>query len=305
MASPSSGRRAYDRRAQYGAFAAYVVAITGVIAGLLSAIIWMVDPVGFSNLRMVVAESTAPAGRVINAGTGSISSVDDTIAAWWNAGSQNRQLREDLTAARRELIRARGLEAENQQLRTLLGLSRGEVRPIAIGRILSSSATSTRRYAVLDAGYADGVRTGQPVRAADGLIGRTLEVGPSVSRIQLITDRKNVVPARRGRDGLAVVISGRGDDLLEVRPLNSAGNPLKVGDVLLASGVGGLYQPRTPVALVVRLTSDGALARPMADPWRADAVIVEPASAANLDDPPPSTEDGSSDEAGNGGGAAR
>ncbi|QJQ32933.1 rod shape-determining protein MreC [Sphingomonas lacunae] len=301
MASSSSGRRAYDRRAQYGAFAAYVVAITGVIAGLLSAIIWMVDPVGFSNLRMVVAEATAPVGRVINAGTSSVSAVDDNIAAWWNAGSQNRQLRQELTAARRELIRARGLEAENRQLQQLLGLTRGDVRPVAIGRLLSTSATSTHRYAILDAGFADGVRTGQPVRAAAGLIGRTLEVGPSVSRIQLITDRKNVVPARRGRDGLAVVVSGRGDDLLEVRPLNAAGNPLKVGDVLLASGVGGLYQPRTPVALVVQLTHDGALARPMADPWRADAVIVEPASAANLDEPPPPTEQ--SPEAGNGGGA--
>lgn len=287
MASPSSGRRAYDRRAQYGAFAAYVVAITGVIAGLLSAIIWMVDPVGFSNLRMVVAEATAPVSRVINVGTSSVSAVDDNIAAWWNAGAQNRELRSELTSARRELIRARSLEAENRQLRTLLGLTRGEVQTVATGRLLSTTASSTRRFAVLDAGYADGVRSGQPVRAADGLIGRTLEVGPSVSRIQLITDRKNVVPARRARDGLAVVVSGRGDDLLDVRPLNSAGNPLRVGDVLLASGVGGLYQPRTPVGLIVRLTSDGALARPMADPWRADAVIVEPASAANLDEPPP------------------
>jgi rod shape-determining protein MreC len=183
----------------------------------------------------------------------------------------------------------------------LLGLTRGDVQPVAIGRLLSTSATSTRRYAVLDAGFADGVRTGQPVRAADGLVGRTLEVGPSVSRVQLITDVKSAVPARRARDGLAVLVSGRGDDLLDVRPLNTAGNPLKVGDILLASGSGGLYQPRTPVALIVRLTSEGALARPMADPWRADAVIVEPASAANVDEPPPAVEASTADAAGNGG----
>lgn len=290
MASPSSGRRAYDRRAQYGAFAAYAVAISGVIAGLMSAVIWMVDPVGFSNLRMVAAEATAPVSRVINGGTGSVSSVDDVVAAWWNAGSQNRELRADLTKARRELIRARGLEAENRQLRALLNLTRGEVHPIVTARLLSSSASSTRRYALLDAGYADGVRTGQPVRAADGLIGRTLEVGPSVSRVLLITDSRNVVPARRARDGLAVLVTGRGDDLLDVRPLNAAGNPLKVGDVLLASGSGGLYQARTPVALIVNTTIDGALARPMADPWRAEAVIVEPASDADIDEPPPTDE---------------
>ena len=290
MASPSSGRRAYDRRAQYGAFAAYVVAIVGVVAGLLSAVIWVVDPVGFSNLRIVVAEATAPVGRLINGGTGSVSSVDDTVAAWWDAGSQNQQLRADLTKARRELIRARGLEAENRQLRALLNLTRGEVRPIVTARLLSTSGSSANRYAILDAGYSDGVRSGQPVRSAEGLIGRTLEVGPSVARVLLITDQRNVVPARRSRDGLAVVINGRGDQLLDVRPLNAAGNPLKVGDVLLASGTGGLYQPRTPVALIVRLTADGALARPMADPWRAEAVIVEPASSIDTDDLPPPAE---------------
>ena len=42
MASPTLGRRGYSRRAQYGAFAAYVVALTGVITGLLAAIVWVV-----------------------------------------------------------------------------------------------------------------------------------------------------------------------------------------------------------------------------------------------------------------------
>ena len=64
----------------------------------------------------------------------------------------------------------------------------------------------------------------------------------------------------------------------------------EVGDVLLASGSGGLYQARTPVALIVSTTIDGALARPMADPGRAEAVIVEPASNANVDEPPPPTD---------------
>lgn len=291
MASPTSGRRAYDRRAQYGAFAAYVIAVGGVIVGLLSAVIWVVDPVGFSNLRTIVTEATAPVGRAINGGTGAAGGVDDALAAWWQAGSQNQQLRADLTKARRALVRARVVEAENRQLRALLGLSRGDVRPVTTARLLSSTASSTRRYAVLDAGFNDGVRTGQPVRAADGLIGRTLEVGPTVSRILLITDVQNVVPARRARDGLAVLVNGRGDDLLDVRALNAAGNPLKVGDILVASGSGGLYQPRTPVALVVALTADGALARPMADPWRADAVIVEPAADADIDEPPPPSSD--------------
>ncbi len=287
MASPTTGRHSYARRAHYGAFIAYVIAIVGVVGGLLSAMIWAVDPVGFANLRTIVSEATAPVGRVINGGNDVVHGVDDTIAAWWRAGSQNAGLKRELLAARRQIINASGLEAENRQLRELLALTRDIVRPVATAAILSSSASSTRRYAVIDAGYGDGVRPGQPVRSADGLIGRTLEVGPSVARLLLITDARSVVPARRASDGLAVLVNGRGDDLLEVRTLNSATITLKAGDILLASGSGGLYQPRTPVARIIRLTRDGALARAIADPGAAVAVIVEPAADAGTDAPPP------------------
>ena len=201
MASPQSGRRSYARRAQYGAFAAYVIAVAGGALGLLAALLWVVDPVGFGNLRILASEATAPIARLINGGGSAVGGVDDAVAAWWRAGSQNAELRRDLTQARRELIRARGLEAENRQLRDVLGLTQGVVDPIAVARLLSSSAQSTRRFALIDAGVSDGVRSGQPVRSADGLIGRTLEVGPTVARILLITDQQSIVPARRARDG--------------------------------------------------------------------------------------------------------
>lgn len=302
MASPNSGRRSYARRAHYGAFAAYVVAIIGVFAGLLSAVVWVVDPVGFGNLRMIASEAVAPVARLINGGTSSVSGADESVAAWWQAGSQNRELRADLTKMRRDVQRAQGLEAENRQLRALLGIAQGEVPVIVTASILSSTATSTRRHAVIDAGTSDGVRSGQPVRSADGLIGRTLEVGPTVARVLLITDRRSVVPARRASDGLAVLVTGRGDDILDVRTLNSATVTLKVGDLIIASGSGGLYQPRTPVARIIRITADGALAHPVADPASAAAIIVQPASNAGADEPPPSQDaaveaDANADEA--------
>ncbi len=290
MASANDSRRSYARRAQYGAFTAYVVALTGVVGGFMAALLWVIDPVAFANLRMILAEVTAPVGRVVNAGGNAVSGVPDAVAAYWRAGSQNTQLRADLTNARRQIIRAHGLQVENGELRRLLALTRSDVRPIATAQLLSSSASSTRRYAIIDVGYRDGVRSGQPVRSADGLIGRTLEVGQTVSRVLLISDRQSVVPARRARDGLALLVNGRGDELLDVRPLNAASNSLKVGDVLHSSGSGGLYHPRTPLAIIVRLTSEGGLARPLADPGSVSALIVEPAANADQAEPPVSAE---------------
>lgn len=286
MAPPQAGRHNYARRAQYGAFAGYVVALTGIIAGLLMALVWAVDPVGFGNLRLVVAEAVAPVGRAINWAGSGIGSAPEAAGDWWRAGAQNSELKERLARQEREIVRARALEAENRELRQLLGIARDEARPIAVASILSSTASSTRRYAIIDAGHADGVRTGQPVRAADGLIGRTLEVGPSVARLLLITDRRSVIPARRASDGLALIVTGRGDDLLDVRTLQNATVTLKVGDIVLASGSGGLYHPRTPIGRIVRVTRDGALATAFANPGSVNAVIVEPPSVGEIVEPP-------------------
>src|SRR3546814_20486557 len=84
----------------------------------------------------------------------------------------------------------------------------------------------------------------------------------------------NIVPVRRAGDGLPARSSGRGNGFLDVRTLNIANNPFKPGDIMVTSGTGGLYPPNIPVAIVVSRQDDGALARPLADPGKVNAVAV-------------------------------
>lgn len=287
MTPPATRRSTYARRTQYSVFAAYVVAITGGLVALLCAILAAVDPAGFAALRTAAHQVTAPFARASGSAFSAVSGIDDEVAAFWRAGSQNAGLQRELAAARRQLVSADALRTENENLRALLRLTRSSDTVVASARLLSSTATSIRRFALIDAGANRGVQPGQPVRSADGLIGRTLHVGPTVARILLITDPQSVIPVRRASDGMAALVSGTGDRLLEVRSLNSATNVLRVGDVLLTSGSGGLYQPRTPVALIVRINGEVALARPIASAAVTDAVIVEQAVTANLAELPP------------------
>ena len=288
MASPATGARSYARRAQYGAFTATLIAVAGMVMGAALAIFAVVDPPGFASLRLMASELVAPIDRLGASASATVESSGDVVANWWNAGEQNRELKAELAVAQSRVARADGLIVENHQLRALLGLTQAGVRPVAVTRILTTTPTSTQRYAIIDAGRNRGVETGQPVRAVAGLIGRTLEVGPSVARVLLITDRRSVVPARRASDGLPLIASGRGDRLLDVRTLGTATISLRPGDIILASGSGGLFQPRTPLARVIRVTRDGALALPLAEPDGAVAVIVEPAAdidASELPEP--------------------
>jgi len=91
-----------------------------------------------------------------------------------------------------------------------------------------------------------------------------------------VTDRANLVPVRRARDGVAGFTAGEVRGGLLLKLINMGINPLRRGDVFVTSGAGGLYRPGVPVAVVERLTRDGAVTRLVEDPAAAEFVIVEP-----------------------------
>ncbi|PKP88299.1 MAG: rod shape-determining protein MreC [Alphaproteobacteria bacterium HGW-Alphaproteobacteria-17] len=284
MVRPAHRRPGQSRKAQYSLFAAYVIAMTGAVAGLLLAILSVVDPVGFAQLRLASQEVAAPVARASRSVIGSISGIDDNVGAYVRAGSQNRRLRKELAETRRQLVATSSLQEENRQLKALLALQQTDKAALANGYLLTSTSTSSRRIALLSIGRNMGVTAGQPVRGADGLIGRVLGSGPSVAQVLLLTDVDNIVPVRRARDGLPALAYGRGNGDLDVRTLNIANNPFKPGDILVTSGTGGLYPPNIPVAIVVQRQDDGALARPLADPAKVDAVsVLRPYTPDNIE----------------------
>jgi rod shape-determining protein MreC len=277
MASEGSKRPGFSRRARFGLFAGYVVAITGALIGAGLVIIAIFDPQGFASIRGGVSDVTAP---ISSTGRGAVQSggrIDDYIANWWNAGQQNADLRAELEIARRQLIEARATDLENRRLRELVNLIEGETETLATARLVNSSLTSTRRTATLFAGRNQGVMSGQPVRAADGLVGRIIDSGRTASRVLLLTDRSNIVPVKLTRDGTPAFTTGRGDGSVEVRSLEAGRNSFEEGDILVTSGTGGIYPPNVPVAVITRVFGDTALAMPLANPAALDFAIVQPA----------------------------
>jgi rod shape-determining protein MreC len=292
MAPPGKRRTAgYSRRAQYSLFIGYVFAIGGILVALFMLVLSRVDPRGFDAIKGGALDVTAPisaAGRgVVNFFTG----IGDTVGNYWQAGAQNEALQAELAGAQRELVAARAAQAENRRLLRLLGLARETSDEIVVTRIVGSSFESSRRLATLAAGGSSGVAVGQPVRAPDGLVGRVIEVGRWASRVLLVSDGGSNVPVRMVRDGTPAIAAGRGDGSIELRTLEVGQNPFRPGDILVTSGTGGIFPPNIPVAIVVRLEGDTAIARPLASPARADFALVlrpyQPAAGAPLDQAAP------------------
>ena len=276
MAPPSPRRPGYSRRAQYGLFASYVAAIVGSLAGLLLIVTARFDPAGHAALQSFFADIFSPVSSATRSVGAMIGSAGDEVSAYFNAASNNRDMKRALEAARRDLVKGKSDALENRRLKRLLGLIERLPKGSVTARLVSSTGASSRRYAILAAGSRDGVVTGQPVRTAEGLIGRIVQVGERSARVILIIDGGNIVPVRRVPDGTAAIAYGLGDGRIDLRPLAAGTNPFKVGDIFVTSGTGGVYQPGIPVAIGIKHNREGTLARPLADPAGFDFAIVEP-----------------------------
>lgn len=291
MAPPSPRRPGFSRRAQYSLFAGYVAAIAGALAGLLLIVTARFDPAGHAALQGFIADIFAPlssAARSVGAG---IASGFESVGAYFDAASKNRAMKEELEAARRDLIKSKADALENRRLKKLAALVERLPEGHVTARLVSSTGTSSRRFALLAAGSGDGVVNGQPVRTPEGLVGRVVQVGIRSARVLLIIDGGNIVPVKRVPDGTPAIAYGLGDGRLDLRPLAAGTNPFKVGDIFVTSGTGGIYQPGIPVAIGIRHNREGTIGRPLADPAAFDFAVVEPEFAIPPP-PPPENMDG-------------
>ncbi len=283
--APSRDRRpGFSRRAQYGLFVTYILGIAGAVVGAVLLALSTFNPAAFSVARAAVAEATTPVATAGGAVVRTIASVPEAIGTWWRVHAENAELRERLARARGALLVGRQARLENVRLRALLRVRDQRQDTVTVARIVSTSASSTRRYGLLNAGSWQGVTDGQPVSGPEGLIGRVLYAGPNTARVLLVTDAESVVPVRRSRDGRPALAAGRGDGLIDIRTIDTADGHFRPGDIFVTSGTGGIFVPGVPVARVLRAGTESAPARPFARPDVLDFAIVH---RAFMPPPPP------------------
>lgn len=272
----ATARPGWSRKAQYGLFFGLIAVVGGVLVGLVLLGISLVAPRTFGTIRGAALDVTAPISGALSEVTATVQGLGSGASNYWDAARQNEALKRERRAMLQRMVEAKAIAQENRQLKATLNLRERSTDAVATARVVGSSFSSPRRFAILSVGRGDGVRVGMPVRSPDGLVGRVIDTGALASRVLLVSDRANIVPTRLLRTGVPVIAQGRGDGTVDVRPLEVGRNPFKRGDIIVTSGTGGLYPPLVPVARVVKLDDDGAVALPLADPSTTSFAIIEP-----------------------------
>lgn len=186
------------------------------------------------------------------------------IGQWLSENLSSRQaLLEDNAKLRSQnlLMQARSLknadlENENRRLRELLGSSFKVSDRVLIAELYSVDLDPYKHLVRINKTAQHGVYVDQPLLDAYGVMGQVIEVTPAYSTVRLITDPNHSLPVQVSRNGLRTIATGTGkiDELqLPFLPNNA---DIKVGDLLVTSGLGGTYPPGYPVATVSQVIRD-------------------------------------------------
>ncbi len=283
---PTPRRITYARREQNFALIGAVVTGAVLATGLLLLVLSRVNPGYSERLRAAAVDIIAPFWATVRAPFDVLDSGVDALGDYVGTVPRLRRLTAEVAALRRTQQDRDALAAENAGLRRLVKVVEPRLDLVTIARFAGASSGSYARTAMVSAGTRDGVFSGQAVRAAAGLVGRTVEAGSHAARVLLLTDPISRVPVLVLRTGQPAIAAGAAGRLLEVRDRGGAEVPLRRGDRLVTSGAGGLYAPQIPVAAVVD-AGEPVRALPYADPATLDFVAIYRAYLPVPDVPPP------------------
>jgi rod shape-determining protein MreC len=189
--------------------------------------------------------------------------IQTPFEAWdWATGSvadraqlrkENQRLQTELRDANTRLLQFDSMVEENHRLRDIRASTESVGGKNLIAEILRVDVDPFRHRLLINKGTRDNVFKGQSVLDSHGVVGQVTRVGMFTSEIILISDAEHAIPVQLNRTGIRTIAVGTGDMGKLSLPYLTGETDVKVGDLLVTSGLGGIFPAGYPVATVSKV----------------------------------------------------
>ncbi|PHM39720.1 rod shape-determining protein MreC [Xenorhabdus mauleonii] len=250
----------------------------------------------FNKVRNYMDTAVSPFYFLANGPRQFLDGISESLASHSQLDAENRALRNELRLQNSKLLLLGQLKHENARLRELLGSPLRSDEHMMVSQVISGGMDPYRDQVVIDKGAKDGVYEGQPVISDRGVVGQVISVSQLSSRVLLICDTTHALPVQVLRNDIRVIANGTGcTDDLQLEPLPSD-TDIRVGDVLVTSGLGGRFPEGYSVAVVSSVKIDNQRAhaviqaRPLAELRRLRYLLLLWGAGKNPSEPLPPSE---------------
>ncbi|EIH0732072.1 rod shape-determining protein MreC [Vibrio vulnificus] len=210
----------------------------------------------FSGVRYFLNSLVAPIQYTANLPRSMFDGVYERFSTRQSLLEGNQNLKREVLRLRSDLLLLEQYKEENQRLRKLLGSSFVRDEKKMVAEVMAVDTSPYRHQVVIDKGGIDGVYIGQPVINEKGIVGQITFVAAHNSRVLLLSDAKNAIPVQVVRNDIRVIASGNGDiDEIQLEHIPTS-TDIQVDDLLVTSGLGGVYPEGYPVAYVTSVEHD-------------------------------------------------
>jgi rod shape-determining protein MreC len=199
---------------------------------------------------------------------------------WKGVRVENRRLRDEIQRLRVDALWVTEAADENRRLRRLLELrNRLPVATLA-GEVIAREWGGWVRSLTVNRGRGDDVRRLTAVISPDGLVGRIVDVRTGASIVQVLTDPSSTVGAHALRTRTPGIVEGEPRGTIRFKYMARDGAGIAVDDVIVTSGLGGLFPRGVPIGRVRAIDDRGsalfhyALLAPVVDFARVDEVLL-------------------------------
>ena len=226
-----------------------------VMAVILSISLIFIDS-SFSQLdtvRRIIGSSLTPIYWISGLPQNITDGISSIFTTRESLQEELEKLKLQVLVLERKSQKLASVTAELNRLRELLNASRLLDEGVVVTEMIAASPNPDDQYIQINKGMNDGVYLGQAVLDAHGLMGQVIDVNDLTSRVLLISDARHAVPVQINRNGLRAIAYGVGAiNYLELGSV-PATYDIKVGDLLVSSGLGGRFPEGYPVGRVAEI----------------------------------------------------
>ncbi len=210
----------------------------------------------FSQVRFLLNSAVAPIQYAADLPRSMFDGFYDRFSSRQQLMESNHGLKREVLILKSDLILLDQYREENQRLRKLLGSSFVRDEKKVVAEVMGVDTSPYRHQVVIDKGRVDGVYEGQPVINEKGIVGQVTFVAAHNSRVLLLIDPNSAIPVQNIRNDIRVIASGNGQtDEIQLEHIATS-TDMNVGDMLVTSGLGGIYPEGYPVAYIAEVDKD-------------------------------------------------